>query len=82
MLNIQKEGLSESQNTLNQQLNSLKYSKSLLINDLIINDNSCKEISKFILENDILTNIEGKNGYVTSKGLAILADSISKSSKL
>lgn len=67
---------------LSLKLEELKKSENVVLTDLVINDNSCMQISQFIKSNDILVNLEGMNGYITSTGLASLSDAIANSTAL
>ena len=67
---------------LEKKLEELKNSNRVYLTNLQLDDNSCKQISKFILENDILIKLEATDGFITSRGLAHLSEAISKSNSL
>ena len=67
---------------LADKLEELKESNNVFLNDLVLDDDSCNQISNFVKFNDIMVTLEGTDGYITSKGLAKLSEAISRSKTL
>ena len=65
-----------------KKLQDLRHHPNLIINDHIINDETCSQLASYMLNNDILLTIEAKGGNVTGQGLAFLSEVIAKTNVL
>lgn len=61
---------------LNSRLEELKKTNNLVLSDQFISDATCSQLAEFIKENDIITNLECTNGYITGTGLSILSSAL------